>query len=57
MYSLIVESSEKTKKAKCVNKDVVKNIIHKEYVDVLSNKYIFRHKMRRVQSKLHKTGT
>ena len=38
MYSLIVVGSEKFKKAKGVNKNVVENTRHKEYVDVLFNK-------------------
>ena len=57
MYSLIAESSEEIKKAKGVNKNVVKNIRHKEYVDVLFNKKMMRHKMKRIQSKLHRIGT
>ena len=38
MYSLIAVDSEEVKKAKGVNKDVVKKIRHKEFVDVLFNK-------------------
>ena len=57
MYSLIAESSEEIKKAKGVNKNVVKNIRHKEYVDALFNKKMMRHKMKRIQSKLHRIGT
>ena len=38
MYSLIVVGSEEIKKAKCVNKNVVEDMVHKEYVDVLLNK-------------------
>ena len=38
MYSLIAEDGEKIKKAKGVNKNVVKNIGHKKYINVLSNK-------------------
>ena len=30
---------------------------HKEFVDVLFNKKMIRHKMKRIQSKLHKIGT
>ena len=40
MYFLIIEGSEEIKKAKGVNENVVKNIRHKEYVDVLVNKKI-----------------
>ena len=57
MYSLIAESSEEIKKAKGVNKNVVKNIRHKEYVDALFNKKMMRHKIKRIQSKLHRIGT
>ena len=46
MYSLITVDGEEIKKAKGVNKNVVKNRRHKEFVDVLFNKYIFRHKMK-----------
>ena len=48
---------KKTKKQKELIKKVVKNIRHKEYVDVLFNKKIIRDKMKRIQSKLHKIGT
>ena len=57
MYSLIVTGSEEIKKAKGVDLNIVKNIRHKEYVDVLLNKYFIRHTMKRIQSKLHKIGT
>ena len=32
-------------------------IRHKEFVDVLLNKKMIKHKMKRIQSKLHKIGT
>ena len=38
MYSLVTLDNEEIKKAKGVNKNVVKNIRHREYVDVLFNK-------------------
>ena len=57
MYSLIDVDNEENKKTTCVNKNVVKNIRHKEYVDVLFNKKIIRDKMKKNQSKFHKTGT
>ena len=57
LYSLIAVDVEEVKKAKEVNKNVVKNKRHKEFVDVLFNKKIMRHKMKRIQSKLHRTGT
>ena len=40
-----------------MNKNVVKKIIHKEFVDALFNKKMIKHKMKRIQSKLHITGT
>ena len=40
MYSLVILNDEEIKKLKGVNKDVVKNIKHKEYVDFLFNKYL-----------------
>ena len=38
-------------------KGVNKKIKHKELVDVLFNKKVIRHNMKRIQSKLHKIGT
>ena len=35
MYSLIDAGSEENKKVKGVNKDAVKNIIHKKYINFL----------------------
>ena len=57
IYSLALVTNEEIEKAKDVNKNVIKNIRHKEYVDVLLNKYFISHKMKRIQSKLHKIGT
>ena len=54
MYSLIDIYKEENKKAKGVNKNVVKNMRHKEYVDVLFNKRIIRNKKKRIPSILHK---
>ena len=48
---------KKIKKGKGVKSVVVKNIWHKIYCDVLINKKIMRHTMKRIQSKLHRTGT
>ena len=53
MYSLINVVDEEVTKAKRVN---VKTR-HKEFSDVLFNKKVIRHKMKRIQSKLHRTGT
>ena len=50
---LIDEDNEKVTKAKGVNK----KIRHKEIVDVLFNRKVIRHNMKRIQSKLHKIGT
>ena len=57
MYSLVTIDNEENKKAKGVNKNVLKNIRHREYIDVLFNKKMTKHKMKRIQSKLHKIGT
>ena len=57
MYSLIAAKSIEIKKAKGVNKNVVKNIRHEEYINVLFNKKVMRHNMKRIQSKLHRIGT
>ena len=57
IYSLIDVDNEENKKAKGVKRNVVKNIRHKEYIDVLFNKEMMRHKMKRIQSKLHRIGT
>ena len=38
-------------------KNIVKNTSHKEYADVLFNKKLIRHRMKRTQSTLHRTGT
>ena len=45
------------KKAKGVNKHVVKSIRHEEFVDVLFNKKIMRHNLKRIKSKLDRVGT
>ena len=52
MYSLLkVDGNENTG----VNKHVVKNMGHKES-DVLFNREVVRHRMKRIQSKLHSMG-
>ena len=55
IYSLIDADNEQNKKVKGVNKNVVKNIRHKKYIDVLLNKKI-KIQME-VQCKLHKIET
>ena len=57
MYSLVSVDDEEIKKAKGVNKNVVKSIRRKKFVDALFNQKIMRHNMKRIQSKLHKIGT
>ena len=51
MYSLITINDKKVTKAKLVNK----KIKHKEFVAI--NKNVMRHKMKRIQSKLHRIRT
>ena len=53
IYSLISAADEEITKAKGVNE----KIRHKEFLDVLFNKKVIRHNMRRIQSKLHRVGT
>ena len=53
MCSLIGVDDEEVTKAKAVNK----KIKHKEFVDVLFNKKVITHNMKRIQSKLHRIGT
>ena len=57
MYSLVIVNIEEIRKARGVNKIVVKNIRDKEYIEVLFNKNLLRHKVKRIQSKLHRIGT
>ena len=57
MYSLIAVDGEDVKKAKGVNKNIIKKIRHEKYTDVLFNKKMIRHKMKRIQSKLYRIGT
>ena len=52
MYSLISVDYKEVTKTKGVNK----KIRHKEFVDVLFNKKLIRHNMKRIQSKLHEIG-
>ena len=53
MNSLISVDDREVNKAKGINK----NLSHEEYVDVLFNKKVVRHNMKRIQSKLHEIGT
>ena len=52
MYSLISVDDEEVTKAKGVNKKIRQRIL-----DVLFNKKVIRHNMKRIQSKLHRIGT
>ena len=56
MNSLVIVDNEEIKKAKGLKKNVVKNMGHKEYLGVLFNKYFIKHKMKRIQSRLHRIG-
>ena len=51
IYSLIAVGGKEIKNAKGVKKNVVQNINHKEYIDVLFNKIMIRHNMKRIQNK------
>ena len=57
MHSLTNVDGKGNKTGKGVNKHVVKKIRHKEFVDVLFNRRVMRHRMKRIQSKLHRIGT
>ena len=57
MYSLIAVDREEVEIGKGVNKNVVKNIRHKEFFNLLFNKKMIRQNMKRIQSKFHKIGT
>ena len=45
------------KKSNGVNKNVVKNIRHKEYTDIFFNKNMITYKMERIYSKLNRIGS
>ena len=53
MYSLIACDDKGVNKAKGVNK----KLKHNEYIDVLFGKKVVRHKMKRIQNKLHSIVT
>ena len=53
MYALISADDNEVTKAKGVNK----KIGHREFVNVLFNKKVIRHNMKRIRSKLHRIGT
>ena len=53
VYSWISVDDREVNKAKGINK----KLRHEEYVDVLLNKKVVTHNMKRIQSKLHDIGT
>ena len=57
MYSLIAADDEEVKKAKGVNKNVVKKLRHEKFADVLFNRKMIGHNIKRTQSKLNRIGT
>ena len=57
IYSMKDVDGKENKTGKGVNKAVVKNIKPEEYIDVLYNKTVVRHNMKRIQSRSHRTGT
>ena len=56
IYSLVDVDGEENKIPEGVKKNVVKNTKDKEFVDVLFNKTLITHRIKRIQSKLHKNG-
>ena len=56
MHSLIDVNGKENNKGKGVNSVVVKNVKHKKCLNVLINKKIMMHKIKRIQSKQHKIG-
>ena len=50
MYALVDVNGSENKKTKGDNKIAVKNTRHEEFVDVLFNKEVRRHKIKRIQS-------
>ena len=57
IYALVDVNGDENKKKKRDNKIAVKNTKHEEFVDVLFNKEVIRHKIKRIQSKLYRIGT
>ena len=53
-YSIVSIDAKNNKKAKGVNKNVVEITRHKEFVDVLFNKKLIKHRMKRIQRKLQR---
>ena len=57
MYSLVDIDVKENKTAKGVNRVVVQNTRHKDFVDFSFGREVVRERMKRIQSKLHKIGT
>ena len=57
MYSIVDVDGKENKKAKGVNKSVVRVIKHKEFVEILFRGKLMRHRMKRIQSELHRIAT
>ena len=53
MYSLIACNDKEVNKAKGINL----KLKHKEYIDVLFNRKVLRHKMKRILTEKHSVGT
>ena len=53
MYSLVTINDEEKVRAKCVNT----KLRHVEFYDVLFDKKVIRHHMKRIQAKKHRLGT
>ena len=50
-YALITEDNHKTKKAKCINKNVINDELkYEDYKNAFFNRSFMRHKMNRIQS-------
>ena len=57
IYSLVIVDDKEIKKTKGVNENIVDNIKHKKYLNVLFGKGLMRHNMKMIQSKLYRIGT
>ena len=57
LYSVVGVDSKENKKAKGVNKSVVRGIKHKGFVKFWFVRKLMRHRMKRTQSKLHRIAT
>ena len=57
MYSFLIYENREHKKAKSVNRNVVSEISHNEYKEVLFKNKCIRHSMNRAHSKDHRVRT